>query len=45
MYTIQRPLVATTSLPVTEAKPPRGLSMNWQVVNGKLACTWVKNPD
>jgi len=45
MQAIKRPTTETPSFTVTEKTPPRGLSMNWQVVDGKLICAWVKNPD
>jgi|GEM_PF-5798480 len=41
----QAPTLETVLLTLTEKKPPRGLSMNWQMVNGKLVCAWVKSPD
>jgi len=45
MLMIERPTIETTPVSVTEKKPPRGLSAQWQKVEGKLICVWFKNPD
>ncbi len=30
---------------LTQKQPQRGVYARWQMVNGKLACTWLRNPD
>ncbi len=36
---------AVPTLSVTEQKPPKGLFLNWQIVDGKLTSTWLQHPD
>jgi len=45
MQTIQSPSNLPSSKTITEQTPPRGLSANWRMVDGKLVCAWFKNPD
>jgi len=45
MQLIQRPLSSTmTTLPVSQPIPT-GLYAKWEVVEGKLTCIWLKQPD
>jgi len=45
MRAIQRFNLETAPHTLTENKPPRGLTKNWQIVNGQLVCAWVKHPN
>lgn len=46
MQAIKHATISTSaSAPVATSQPPRGLFAQWDVLDGKLTCKWVKYPD
>ncbi len=45
LLTIQRPLRTPAPLPPVRPPAPTGLYAQWQVVDGRLTCVWLKYPD
>jgi len=45
MQLIQRPLPLTATSLLVSQPTPTGLYAKWEVVDGKLTCIWLKQPD